>query len=175
MYPSESPRGQNPHLRGVCEVCESRSVMSDSLWPHGLHSPWNSPGQKTGVGSLSLLQGIFPTQGSNPGLLHCRWILYHLSHQRSPRILEWVAYPFPKGSSQPSDQTGVSCIAGEFFTSWATRKAQAQMKYSKFFVIEWMMCSENLSLKGLYRKGCTWKVLFHVYGREHFYDEYVLT
>ena len=44
------------------------SVMSDSLWPHGLYSPWNSPGQNTGVGSLSLLQGIFPTQGSNPGL-----------------------------------------------------------------------------------------------------------
>ena len=63
------------------EIC---SVMSDSLWPHGLHSPWNSPGQNIGVGSLSLLQGIFPTQGSNPSLLLCRQILYHLSHQRSP-------------------------------------------------------------------------------------------
>ena len=48
-----------------------------------------------GVGSLSLLQGVFPTQGLNPGLPHCRWILYHRSHQGSPRILEWVAYPFP--------------------------------------------------------------------------------
>jgi len=46
------------------------------------------------VGSLSLLQGIFPTQGLNPGLLHCRWILYQLSHKESPRILEWVACPF---------------------------------------------------------------------------------
>ena len=54
--------------------------MSDSLWPCGLYSPWNSPGQNTGVGSLSLLQGIFPTQGSNPGLLHCGQILYQLSH-----------------------------------------------------------------------------------------------
>ena len=54
--------------------------MSDSLQPHGLYSLWNSPGQNTGVGSLSLLQGIFPTQGSNPGLQHCRWILYQLSH-----------------------------------------------------------------------------------------------
>ena len=62
----------------------SRSVMSDALQPHGLHSPWNSPGQNTGVGSLSLLQGIFPTQGSNSGLLHCRQILYQLSHQGSP-------------------------------------------------------------------------------------------
>ena len=45
---------------------ESRSVVSESLRPHGLHSPWNSPGQNTGVGSLPLLQGIFPTQGLNP-------------------------------------------------------------------------------------------------------------
>ena len=58
--------------------------MSDSLRPHGLQSPWNSPGQNTGVGGLSLLQGIFPTQASNPGLLHCRWILYQLSHKGSP-------------------------------------------------------------------------------------------
>ena len=48
------------------------------------YTPWNSPGQNSGVGSLSLLQGIFPTQGSNPGLLHCRKILYQLSHKRSP-------------------------------------------------------------------------------------------
>ena len=63
---------------------ESYSVMSNSLRPHGLYSPWNSPGQNTGVGSLSLLQEIFPTQGSNPGLPHCGQILYQLSHQGSP-------------------------------------------------------------------------------------------
>ena len=73
---------------------ESRSVVSNSLQPHGLYSAWNSPGQNTGVGSLSLFQGIFPTQGSNPGLPHCRWILYQLSHKGSLGILEWVAYPF---------------------------------------------------------------------------------
>ena len=61
--------------------------MSDSLQPHGLYSPWNSPGQNTGVGSLSLLQGIFPTQGLNLGLLHCRYIPYHLIHQGSPATL----------------------------------------------------------------------------------------
>ena len=60
---------------------DSCSVVSDSLWPRGLYSPWNSPGQNTGVGSLSLLQGIFPTQGSNPGLPHCRWLLYQLRYQ----------------------------------------------------------------------------------------------
>ena len=91
--------------------------VSDSLQPHGLDSPWSSPGQNTGVGSLSLLQGIFPIQGSNPGLLHCRRILYQLSHQQSERILEWVAFPFSRGSSQPRDRTQVSCIAGGFFTS----------------------------------------------------------
>ena len=63
---------------------ESHSVVSSSLWPHGLYSPWNSPGQNTAVGSLSLLQGIFPTQGLNPGLLHCRRILQQLSHKGSP-------------------------------------------------------------------------------------------
>ena len=61
--------------------------------------------------------GIFPTQGSNPGLQHCRWILYQLSHKGSPRILEWVAYPFSRVSSQPRNRTGVSCVAGKFFTN----------------------------------------------------------
>ena len=49
---------------------ESRSVVSDSLQPHRLYGPWNSPGQNTGARSLSLLQGIFPIQESNQGLLH---------------------------------------------------------------------------------------------------------
>ena len=102
----------------------SCSVMSDSLQPHRLYSPWNSPGQNTGMDSLSLLQGTFPTQGLNPGVLHCRWILYQLSHRGSPRILECVAYPFSSRSSWLKNQTGVSCIAGRFFTNWALREAQ---------------------------------------------------
>ena len=101
---------------------KSRSCVC--LWPHGLYSPWNSPGQNTGVGSCSLLQGIFPTWGSNQGLLHCRRILYQLSHKGSPGILEWVGYPFSSRSSQPRNQTQVSCIVSGFCTSWATRKAQ---------------------------------------------------
>ena len=60
--------------------------MSDSLRPHELYNPWDSPGQNAGLGSLSLLQGIFPTQGSNPGLWHCRQILYQLSHKGSPML-----------------------------------------------------------------------------------------
>ena len=88
-------------------------------------TPWtNSPGQNTWVGGPSLLQGIFPTQGSKPGLLHCRWILYQLSHQGNPRILEWVAFPFSSRSSWPRNQTGVSCLAGRFFTNWAMREAR---------------------------------------------------
>ena len=102
---------------------ENHSAVSDSLWPYGLHSPWNSLGQNTGVSSLSLFQGIFPTQGSNPGLLPCRQILYQLSHQGSPRILEWIACPFSSESFQPRNWTGVSCNVGGFFTSWANREA----------------------------------------------------
>ena len=71
---------------------ESRSVMSDSLRPHGLYNPWNSPGQNTGMGSLSLFQGIFPTQRSNPDLPHCRQILYQLSYQGSPNIIYFQFY-----------------------------------------------------------------------------------
>ena len=65
-------------------MSESHSVVPISLQPHGLYSPWNSPCQNTGVGSLSLLQGIFPAQGLNPGLLHFRWILYQLNHKGNP-------------------------------------------------------------------------------------------
>ena len=91
--------------------------------PRTLLSPWNSPGQNTGVGNLSLLQGIFPTHGSNAGLPHCRQILYQLSHKGSPRILEWVAYPFSGRSSQPRNWTMVSYSAGGFFTNWDIREA----------------------------------------------------
>ena len=76
---------------------ESRLVLSNSLQPHGLYSSWNSPGQNTGVGSLSLLQGVFPTQGLNWGLLHCRRILYQLSQGKpkntgvgSLSLLQWI-------------------------------------------------------------------------------------
>ena len=111
---------------------ESRSVVSDSLWPNGLYSPWNSLGQNTGVGSLSLLQGIFWTQGSNPGLPHSRWILYKLSHQGSSRILEWVAYPFSSRSFWLRNWTRVSCIAGEFFTNWDIREPLTCLCASEF-------------------------------------------
>ena len=84
----------------------SRLVVSDSLWPHGLYSPWNSPGQNTAVGSFSLLRGIFPTQGANLGLPHYRKIFYQLSHKGSPRILEGVVYPFPVDLPDPGIKPG---------------------------------------------------------------------
>ena len=92
--------------------------------PPGSSVHGDSPGENTGVCYCALLlHGIFPTQGSNPGVPHCRQILYRLSHQGSPRKLEWVAYPFSRGSSWPRNQTGVSCNARRFFTNWATREA----------------------------------------------------
>ena len=70
-------------LYAITYESESCSVVSNSLRPHGLYSLWNSPGQNTGVGCHTLLYGIFPTQGLNPGLPHCRQILYQLSHKGS--------------------------------------------------------------------------------------------
>ena len=101
----------------------SLANCSITIYPITVRSAWNSLGQNTGVGNLSLPQGIFPTQGSNPGLPHCRRILYHLGHKGSPRILEWVAYPFSRESSLPRNRTGVSFTAGGFFTSWTIREA----------------------------------------------------
>ena len=85
------------------KVAQSCPTLCNS---YGLYSPWNSPGQNTGIGRLSFLQEIFPTQGSNPGLPQCRWILYQLSHKGSPRILEWVAYPFCSDLSDPEIELG---------------------------------------------------------------------
>ena len=86
--------------------------------------PWNSPGQNTGVGSLCL-----GTQGLNPGLPYCGWILYQLNHKGSPRTLEWVACPFSRGSSQPRNWTRVSHIAGRNFSNWEFREALPRSKH----------------------------------------------
>ena len=85
----------------VCLVAQSCTILRD---PMGCSLPGfsvrgDSPGKNTDMGCHALLQGTFPTQGLNPGLPHCRWILCRLSHRGSPRRLEWVAYPFSRGSS----------------------------------------------------------------------------
>ena len=115
---SELPTNIYVLILSVClTICDP---MDRNLPGSSVHE--DAPGKNTGMGCHALLQGIFPTQGLRPDLLHCRWILYHLSHQGSPRILEWVAYPFSRGFSWSRSWTGVSCIAGRFFTSWATRE-----------------------------------------------------
>ena len=99
-------------------LCTSMDCSSPGSSVHG-----DSPGKNTRVGCHALFQWIFTTQGLNPGLWHCRQFLYYLSHQESPRILEWVSYPFSRGSSWTRNQTRVFCFAGGFFTSWATKEA----------------------------------------------------
>ena len=108
---------------------DSSSVVSDSLQPHGLYParllcPWNFSGKNTEVGSLSLLQGIFPTQDGT----QVSWITGGFFTIWAPREVQeyWsgLAYPFSRGSSQPRNRTRISYIAGGFFTSWATREAR---------------------------------------------------
>ena len=145
--------------------------MDCSLLGSSVHR--DSPGKYTGVGCHAFLQGIFPNQGSNPGLLHCRWILYQLSHQGIPTILEWIAYPFSRdlldpgielespalqtdslpvvcGSVQFSSVQSLSCVR-LFVTSWITaRQASLSIANSrsslKFTSIELVMPSRHLIL-----------------------------
>ena len=91
------------------------------------------------------------TQGSNSGIRHCRQILYHLSHKGSPRILECVAYPFSRGSSQPRNRKRVSCSGGGFFTSWATREAPRGI-YRISIKYYFLRNSRILSFKGTMQK-----------------------
>ena len=111
----------------VCALLGFVTSAVSSLQPHGLLCPWllcprllcpwDSPGMNTGVGCHFLLQGTFPTQESNPGQVDS--LLYE--PQGRPVILERVACPFSSGTFRPRNQTGVSYIAGGFFTSWATQ------------------------------------------------------
>ena len=102
---------QRSLVSGLCLCLVTHSCltlwdpMDCSLLGSCVHG--DSPGKNTGVGSHALLQGIFPTQGSNSGLPNSRQIIYCLSHQGRPWILEWIAYPFSKGSSRPRNRTGV--------------------------------------------------------------------
>ena len=104
------------HKVGQLLICLWVKVAQSCLTPcdpMDIHGCPGHPGQNTGVGSLSLLQGIFPTQGSNLGLPSCRQILYQLSHKGSPRRLEWVAYPFSSRSSWPRNWTGSPALQAD--------------------------------------------------------------
>ena len=116
LWDSQVPYVKMKVTQSYLTLCDPMDCSLPGSSVHGIL-------QARRVGSHCLLQGIFPTQGLNPGLLHCRQILYHLSCQGSLRILDWVAYPFSRGSSKTRDWTGVSCTAGGFFTRWATGEA----------------------------------------------------
>ena len=90
----------------VCSQLCLAPCQPMNLSPPGSTVHGDSPSKHTGMGCHTLLQGIFPTQGSDPGLPHCKWILYYPSHQGSPRILEWVAYPFSEALSDPGMEPG---------------------------------------------------------------------
>ena len=93
-----------------------KSKFLSDVWL--LETPWTIQSMEFSRPEYpSILQGIFPTQGSNPGLSHCRWIPYQLIYQGSWRILEWEAYPFSSGSSQPRNRTRVSRTAGVFLSA----------------------------------------------------------
>ena len=120
----------NHYFYVQCLVTQSSPTLCDPLdrSPPGTSVHGDSPGKNTGVSCHVLLQGIFPIQGLNPGLLHFRWIFYHLSYQGSSWILEWVAYPSSRRSCWSRNWTGISCIAGRFFTIWSTSEAQESLK-----------------------------------------------
>ena len=106
----------------LCLAAPSCPTLCDSMdcSPPGTSVHGDSPGYWSGCHAL---QGIFPMEGSNTDLPHCRQILCHLRNLGNPRILEWVTYPFSRESSWLRNPTWISCIVGEFFTSWAATEA----------------------------------------------------
>ena len=101
LHHSGDGAGRERWRLGLRELNDSCSVMSNTLRRHGLYSLWNSPGRNTGVGILSLLQGIFPTQGSNPGLLHCREDSLPAEPQGKSRNTGLGSLSLVQGISQP--------------------------------------------------------------------------
>ena len=104
--------------------------MSDSLRPHGVCSPWNSPDPNSGVGSLSFLQGIFPTQGSNPGLPHCRQILYQLSYQGSPWLLGGGLKKWDEGRE----------VLNNLITDWVLGRNLGPERLLGALALDWSSC-----------------------------------
>ena len=122
------------YFRNSSEESESeiRSVVSDSLWPCGLYSPWNSSGQNTGVDSLLFLQGNSPNPGIKPRSPTLQADSLPAESQGKSKNTGVGNYPFSSGSSRPRNWTGVSCIAGELFTNWAMREALKLYNFSEY-------------------------------------------
>ena len=132
----EVPEADFPNFRNVCLPCSEKwksESESRSLWPHGLYSPWNSPGQNTRVGSLFLLQGILRTQGSNPGLLHCRQILYQLSHKGS--ATRFLFAPAGRGPGAVSASSRDASFLGRVMWTLKFKKCQKSLKFLLIIVL----------------------------------------
>ena len=125
----EEKRRKNSHIL-MWDIWKWKWLSCVWLFVTPWTRPWNSPGQNARVGNRPFLQGIFPTQRSNPGLLRCRWFLCQLSHKGSPRILECLAYPFSSGFSRPGNRARVSFIAGGYFTNWVIREPYNRILFS---------------------------------------------
>ena len=106
---------------------KKREVASDSSWPRGLYNPRNSPGQNAGVGSLSLLQRIFLTQGLNPGLSHCRRILYQLSQREDQEY--WSGWPIPSPGYLPDPRIELGSPALQVDSLPTEISAKPKMNY----------------------------------------------
>ena len=132
---------------------ESHSVVSNSLQPHGLYSPWNSPGQNSRVDSFCLLQGI-PTQGLNPGFLHCKWILYQLNHKGSPVVVKDDAkIPSPAPKNYPA-QNVHSGKAEKLCFNWKESGQQCNLLHRVVLCISTLPNESGLSRgRALLSKG----------------------
>ena len=158
-YGLYSPRNSPGQNAGVVAFPFSRASSQPRDWTEvspiagGFFLPAEPQGKpkNTGVGSLPLLQGIFPTQRLNSGLPHYRWIFYQLSHKGSPWIMEWVFDPFSSRSSQCRNWTRFSCIAGRLFTNWAKKEAP---KIS-------LACNKKVLLFGIQTRAFSMSPKFH--------------
>ena len=133
---------QNAVINQLCNESESESHVR-LRDPRELYSPWNSPGQNTGVGSLFLLQSIFPTQVLNPVLLHWRGILYQSSHKGRPKILEWVAYPFSSGLPHPGIKMVSPALQEDSLPT--EQSGKPTYKVIQSIIISYLLCLLNLN------------------------------
>ena len=119
-------------------------------------SPWNSPGQDTGGGNLSLLQGIFPTHGSNPGLLHCRKILYQLSYQGSSQKVEGKNQKGGPKRQKPAGMYGLAfcfCLLSFANHSYFTSPS-APFAGKECCRWRWLLWHRNNNIFSEYKIGC---------------------
>ena len=116
----KSNNNHNWKVKVKVKVAQSRLTLCDPM----VYTVLGFSRQEYWSGLLFPSPGDLPNPGSNTGLPHCRWILYQLNPKGSPKILEWVNYPFfpPRGSSQARNQTRISCIAARLFTNWDIRE-----------------------------------------------------